>query len=120
MKISVVADTTAEERPVFSLTGARQGSHLLVVGQDSLVAEVSDQLSNLPSLVYLRGSLTIATSRNHCDADDVLDLSSIDASNSSKARRAAYWTILARAASLGMISGRGIPRRLIPSMRDAA
>lgn len=83
------------------LDGARGGPTLCVLAAPETVEDLVSRFSRMPSLVYMSGTLVVSSERP-ADADDLLDLGSKNASD-------VYWLILARAATLGMISGRGVP-----------
>ena len=91
---------------LWHLTGARSGPALLVTGDLEKLAPVVARLQLLPSLVYLRGALMVGSPGVMVEADEVLPLSGGAPSDF-------YWSILARAAELGMISGRGIPTNVL-------
>ncbi|RLJ51538.1 hypothetical protein BCF46_1752 [Litoreibacter meonggei] len=91
---------------LWQLTGARSGPTLLVTGDLDVLAPIVERLQMLPSLVYLRGTLMVGSSDVTVEADEVMALRS-------GAPSEVYWSILARTAELGMISGRGIPANLI-------
>lgn len=96
-----VDTTSPETTPYWRLEGARPGPVLRVTGAEEVVGPVSARLSALPSLVYLRGTLEVAATP--APGDGALDVTGVSPEE-------AYWWVLARAAALGMISGRGIPQ----------
>lgn len=92
---------------LWHLTGAKAGPSLLVVGDLDALAPAVARLQALPSLVYMRGALMVAGAAEvGAEVDAVLELGAGGSD-------AYYWQILARAAELGMISGRGIPAGLM-------
>ena len=105
---------------IYALTGARPGPALKVIGSSAVIQRAAANLARMPSLVYLRGSLELGTDLSEGSVDDVLDLSHYDDGQNGFEPNDAHWIILARAASLGMISGRGIPRHLITAAGVAA
>lgn len=99
------------------VSGAKQGPTLGVLINSENSAEIVSRLAALPSLAYLHGVLLIGTSFEVSEdepIDAVLDLREqsdpVDM----------FWTLLARATSLGMISGRGIPARYLTDMAPLA
>lgn len=112
------------QNTLFSVTGAYAGPHLMVVGPQQLLELAARNLAALPSLVYLRGSLSLSiggvVDTIEDSVDDVLDLTTLAMTKDTAAIAKAHWTILARATSLGMISGRGLPRDMSGTAAQAA
>jgi|GEM_PF-3478741 len=95
------------------LGGLRPGPALLVATGPGLFDPLGQRLSALPSLPWMRGSMTLVSLWDACDTlpdrdfDDVLTLLQVDIHPDTVS--AAYWTILRKATVLGMIEGRGVP-----------
>ncbi len=100
-------------RIVSRLGGLRPGPALLVATGPGLFDPLGQRLSALPSLPWMRGSLTLVSLWDACDTlpdrdfDDVLTLLQVDSHPDTVS--AAYWTVLRKATVLGMIEGRGVP-----------
>lgn len=85
----------------WQMTGASPGPILHVTGAGEALNAAVARLQSLPSLSYLRGTLRVSSvMAGAADRTVVIRESSA---------AAAYWRILASAAQLGMISGRGVP-----------
>lgn len=118
------------------IDSGRPGPALLVTGFSASTLRVYDRLAELPSISHLRGRLTLMHLDRLGEAgngpeqlralvgpqDDSLFLPFLpDDRLSPKALAQAsdedYWTILAKMAALGMISGRGVNDRRIIALR---
>lgn len=95
------------------LGGLRPGPALLVATGPDLFDPLHRRLSALPSLPWMRGSLTLVRLSDvddnlpAQDFDDVLTLLQADCEPDTV--NAVYWTVLRKATALGMIEGRGVP-----------
>jgi hypothetical protein len=100
---------------VFSHTGLQSGPSLAIVGRASEMEKIAARMEKIPSLGYMRGSITIyaveeeASATRIPEVDDVLVLLDRSEEFTSNPLAALYWKVLARAASLGIIAGRGVP-----------
>ena len=100
---------------VFNQSGLKSGPSLAVVGRASEMQKIADRLEKIPSLAYMRGSITIyavedqAMSSHVPDVDDVLVLLDGAEADATNPVAALFWKVLARAANLGIIAGRGVP-----------
>ncbi|MBV2361304.1 hypothetical protein KUH32_16185 [Thalassococcus sp. CAU 1522] len=107
----------------YRLGGARPGPSLMVAGYAPLALQVFDRLLALPTLPWLRGTLTLVSlgalneGRTVCGldhapnqpVDEVLFLPfAADSALQDAASRTGYWMVLRLCAKLGMIDGRGI------------
>ena len=93
---------STDDPVLWRLSGAVSGPTLLIIGDPAKLQDAVTRLQSLPSLVYLRGMLLVASETSTEPADAQLHLTDREADD-------AYWIILSEAARLGMISGRGIP-----------
>lgn len=100
---------------IFSHTGLQNGPSLAVVGRIGEMKKIAERLAKVPSLAYMRGSITIYAVEEEVAAarvpevDDVLVLMDRSEAITANPLAALYWKVLARAASLGIIAGRGVP-----------
>jgi hypothetical protein len=100
---------------VFSQKGLKEGPSLAVIGRVGDMEKIAARMDKIPSLAYMRGSITIyavdemAEATHVPEVDDVLVLLDRSEVNTCNPRAALYWKILARAAALGIIAGRGVP-----------
>jgi hypothetical protein len=103
--VSVVADAT-DGICGYRFAGLRAGPALTVVAPVNVRRRVSGRLAMIPSLHRLRGEIRIVSSMaaQMPPTDAWLILGESHAAD-------AYWRVLARAAALGIIEGRGIPAR---------
>lgn len=121
------------------IDGARPGPALLVTGFSASTVAVFNRLAELPSISYLRGRLTLVhvdrlgedgtdPQRMHAligPQDDSLFLpflpdDRLDQRSRAQASDKDYWTILAKMAALGMITGRGVnDHRIIAQLAEA-
>ena len=105
--------------------GFNAGPSLLVAGHDPVATMVYDRLLQLPTLAWMRGSLTLvflhALERDSMTPrletlvapkpDEIAFLPyQMDEAFHEEAAKEGYWTVLRLCASIGMISGRGIPQ----------
>ena len=100
---------------IFSQTGLKSGPSLAVVGRVGEMETIVERMKKIPSLAYMRGSIMVyavedeAMSARVPEVDDVLVLMDRSEECTQNPTAALYWKILARAASLGIIAGRGVP-----------
>lgn len=90
----------------WQLTGPKPGPTLVIVGSGAALAGAVKRLQALPSLAYLRGHLRVCSTIPDIAIDTLVSIKT-------EVEQDAYWHILAAAARLGMISGRGIPARFL-------
>ncbi|WP_131802285.1 hypothetical protein [Yoonia tamlensis] len=118
--------TTNQQGKPFGLKfgGAFAGPNVLVAGHRPLTSMVCDRLLQLPTIHWMRGTLTVisldaleeaAMSRSVASViegrpDELLFLPYAPRTAFREAAaKESYWSILRLCTSLGMISGRGIP-----------
>lgn len=97
----------------WEFAGHRSGPRLAVFGSKELARKAVAALSRVPSLGYMRGSISIrvlpdgiSSVRVPFDADEIVIL---DKPEFVGRVGHVHWQILGRAAALGMVRGRGIP-----------
>ncbi|MEQ6249966.1 hypothetical protein ABMC89_13815 [Sulfitobacter sp. HNIBRBA3233] len=104
------------------LAGGLSGPDVLAVGEAAMVDAVLDRLSRLPTLPWMRGSLHLVyidvferegfrPGVRNGEFDEAILLPSCRTA-AAEATDLGYWTVLRLAQRLGMIAGRGVPRRI--------
>jgi len=125
------------------IDGGRPGPSLLVSGFSVSTIAIYERLTALPSIAHLRGRLTLVyvdrlggdcTATAQVMAPRIADLigaqddslflpflpdDRLDQEAQAKASDEDYWTILAKMAALGMITGRGVSDRRIAAQMGA-
>ena len=107
----------------YNIGGFYPGPKVLVAGHDPVASRVYERLVQLPTLGWMRGSLTLVclnlmereglqahfgtTIAEHPDELVFLPYH-LDARHHAAAARQGYWTVLRACAQLGMIEGRGL------------
>lgn len=93
--------------------GVQAGPTLLVAIGCGLFEPVSQRLGDVPTLAWMRGRIVLVRLSGFEDfaehIDDTLTLVQWAMPGDEAAVDAAYWTVLRKAARLGMIAGRGVP-----------
>jgi len=112
----VITPKVEQAASELTVSGAQSGPTLAVILGPEQSSAIVNRLAALPSLAYLRGVLIVGEAAEDpvVATDDVLDL------RGQKDPVDMFWTLLARATSLGMIAGRGIPARYLPRVLEAA
>lgn len=92
-----------DQKSPITLGGFRAGPLLSVDGPPVALDALTDRLLRIPSLPHMRGALVVGPV-DQDGIDGQIDLDTVHEAD-------AVWTVLAAAAQLGMIAGRGVPRR---------
>ena len=101
----------------FRFSGTRSGPTLLVALSDMLFRPVTDRLTRLPTLPWMRGAMdvihldAIAQGVWQPDQDTEATLTLPGHVTTGPAIRSSYFAILRQCTRLGMIDGRGVPLR---------
>ncbi|MEO0918491.1 MAG: hypothetical protein AAFY31_16160 [Pseudomonadota bacterium] len=95
--------------PLFSMKGIHAGPRLVVTAPENLARQLADRFWDLPSLGHMHGSLVLRSDTQ----DPAFDLPDTVLSLQDLSARDAYYQTLGRMTALGMISGRGVPLRLV-------
>ena len=96
--------------PLFSMKGTYVGPRLVVTGPAAQMRDLADRFWDVPGFSRMRGSLVLrpdGQDPSYDTPDAVLRLKA-DVSVDD-----AYFQVLGRMTALGMISGRGVPRRWV-------
>lgn len=108
----------------YSVQGSRPGPNILVSGHSPMAQKIFDMLMALPTLPWLRGSITLIfvevfdqdvlpRANAHIPKDRLDELLFLpfcpDQDTEDCAVKEGYWSILRLCARLGMIDGRGVP-----------
>ena len=102
--------------------GNRIGPVMIVVGAPDVLATVVERMEAVESLCYMRGTVEFHThvpTDRPADAIVRLDTPAKTTKEDPSDPESPYWTVLRSAARLGMISGRGVPRRMRKQQRIA-
>jgi len=109
----------------YRLGGFNAGPSVVVAGYSPIAGAVYDRLISLPTISWMRGTLTLifldeldrcgpvsSTITDGVQEPNELHFlpSNFDEPFNEAAIRSGYWSTLRLCASLGMIAGRGIPR----------
>ncbi|MEM7719623.1 MAG: hypothetical protein AAF222_10510 [Pseudomonadota bacterium] len=95
--------------PLFSMKGIHAGPRLVVSAPEQTARILAERLWDLPSLGHMHGSLVVRSDRQ----DPAFDSPGAVLSLSELSEKDAYYQTLGRMTALGMISGRGVPLRLV-------
>jgi hypothetical protein len=96
---------TAPPLPI--LGGHLPGPNLVVAGAPDVLRALARGLSNIPTLSRMRGALVLGMAPEiNVDASVFVDEPDAPIQD-------IIWSVLAEAARLGMISGRGVPARFL-------
>jgi hypothetical protein len=124
--LEVLTDPTGKHTIGFKLGGFKPGPNLLVAGHAPVADRVFERLTTLPTLGWMRGSLTLIllTEMERYGGDvymggmldpkpDELHFLAyhLDPAHQDAAVTEGYWSTLQLCVTLGMISGRGIPKK---------
>jgi hypothetical protein len=133
--ITLFSEPTAQASVGVLVEGQQSGPTLVVLGYDAATLDVYSRITALPGITNLRGRLVLACIDEPCKdktipawirdrlgaIDDSLCLanSRFGLASQRGGTDEPYWTILAKMAGLGMISGRGVSTRRIAEFAPA-
>lgn len=104
-----IGETDHLHVPLFAMDGYASGPRLVATAPDHLARRLAEKLWDLPSLGRMRGALVVRSDTQ----DPIFDRPDFVLELPEMSERDAYYSILSHMADLGMIMGRGIPRRRV-------
>ena len=109
ISLDLNADTEHLRSPLFSMKGKKDGPRLVVAGPDDTVRALAEMFWDLPDIVNMRGSLVLRDDTQ----DPAFDLPDAVLTLRTSRSTEAFLQTLGRMTALGMITGRGVPRRWV-------